>query len=126
MSPADLDLHDGYNRREKQQRSRVNGRLHTFDRLIGQFGANVVWRRGSVIQSIRTRIAKRHHPQKSKESDFSAKTVLNIDMTFLLERIRLECLHNFGYFAPMTLLERSMCFFCGLGVSKRIISLDLC
>ena len=87
MSP-DLDLHDGYNRREKQQRSRVNGRLHTFDRLIGQFGAFVVRRRGSVIQFGRTGVAKRRCRLKNQEFDFVEKTVLNIDVTLLLEKIR--------------------------------------
>ena len=45
---------------------------------------------------------------KNQEFDFVAKTVLNIDVTSLLEKIRLEYLYNFGYFIPMTLLERSM------------------
>ena len=45
--------------------------------------------------------------------DFVAKMVLNIDVAILLGKIRLECLYNFGYFASMTLLERSMFFFYG-------------
>ena len=52
-------------------------------------------RRGSVIQFGRTRVAKRHSPPKNQELDFVAKTVLNIDVAFLLEKIRLELLYNF-------------------------------
>ena len=65
-------------------------------------------RRGSVIQFVRTRVAKRHHPPKNQEFDFVAKTVLNVDIALLLKKIRLECLYNFGYLATMILLERSM------------------
>ena len=63
---------------------------------------------------------------KIKNSTSSQKTVLNVDVALLLEKFRLECLHNFWYFATMTLLDRSMSFFCGLGVGKRIILLGLC
>ena len=80
----------------------------------------------SVIQFVRTRVAKRRYRLKNQELDSDAKTVLNIDVTLLLEKFRLEYVYNFGYFATMTLLERLMCFFCGLDVSKRIISLGLC
>ena len=63
---------------------------------------------------------------KNQEFDFVAKTVLNVDIALLLEKIRSECLYNFWWFDTMTLLEQSICFFCGLGVSKWIISLGLC
>ena len=91
MSP-DLDLHDGYNRREKQQRSRVNRGLPTFDGPIGHFGISLVRWRGSVIQFARTRVAKRHSPPKKQELNFVEKTVLNVDMALLLEKIHLGCL----------------------------------
>ena len=65
-------------------------------------------RLGSVIQFVRTRVAKRRCRLKNQEFDFVAKTALNIDVTLLLEKIRLEYLYNFGYFATMTILERSM------------------
>ena len=108
MSPADLDLHDGYNCREKQQRSRVNGRLRAFGDLKDRSDGSIGRRRGSVIQPVRTRVAKCRHPPKNQEFDFVAKTVLNVDIALLLGKIRLECLCNFGYFATMTLIERSM------------------
>ena len=94
--------------------------------LIGRFDARVVRWCGSVIQFGRTRVAKRHSPSKNQEFGIVAKTVLNIDEALLLENFRLECLYNFRYFATMTLLKQSTCFFCGLGVSKWIISLGLC
>ena len=81
---------------------------------------------GSDFEFARATVVKRRRRLKNQEFDFVAKTVLNADVVFLLEKIRLECLHNFLYFATIILLERSMCFFCGLGVSKRIISLGLC
>ena len=72
------------------------------DRSDGSIGQ----RRATDIQSARTRIAKRRHPPKNQEFDFLAKTVLNVDIAVLLEKIRLECLYNFGYFATMILLEQ--------------------
>ena len=104
----------------------MNGRLPTFDGLIGRFDAYMGRRRGSIIEFLRARVLKRRYPPKILQSESVAKTVLNIDEALLLENFRLECLYNFRYFATMALLERSMCFFCGLGVSKRIISLELC
>ena len=62
---------------------------------------------------------------KTQEFDFVAKTVLNIDVALLLEKFRLELLHNFSNFSSMPLLERSMSFFCGLGVSKWVVLLVL-
>ena len=98
----------------------------TFGELKDRSDGIIGRRRGSDIQSVRTRVAKRRHPPKNQEFDFVAKTVLNVNIALFLEKIRLECLYNFGYFATMTLLERLMCFFCGLDVSKRILSLGLC
>ena len=95
MSPADLDLHDGYNCREKQQRSRVNGRLRAFGDLKDRSDGSIGRRRGSVIQPVRTRVAKCRHPPKNQEFDFVAKTVLNVNIALFLEKIRLECLYNF-------------------------------
>ena len=80
-------------------------------------------RRGGVIHSLRTRVAKRRHPPKNLQSDSVSKPVPNADVALLLEKLRLEYLYNFGYFASMTILERLMCFFCGLDVIKRITSL---
>ena len=88
MSPADLDLHDGYNRREKYRRSRINGRLRAFDDLKDRSDGSIGRRRGSVIQFVRRRVAKRRHPPKNQEFDFVAKTVLNVDIALLLEKIR--------------------------------------
>ena len=92
MSPADLDLHDGYNRREKYRHSRVNGRLPTFDDLKDRPDECIERGCGSDIQFVRTRVAKRRCRLKNQEFDFVAKTVLNIDVTSLLEKIRLEYL----------------------------------
>ena len=46
---------------------------------------------------------KRRRRIKNQEFDFVVKTVLNIDVVLLLEKIRLECLYNFGYFATIIL-----------------------
>ena len=100
--------------------------MRAFDHLKDRSDGSIGRRRGSVIQSVRTRVAKRRHPPKNQEFDFVAKTVLNDYVALLLEKIRLEYLYNFGYFATMTLMERSMWFFCGLGFSKWIILLGLC
>ena len=54
---------------------------------------------GSVIQFVRTRVAKRRCRLKNQELDFVAKPVLNVDIAILLEKIRLEYAYNFGYFA---------------------------
>ena len=86
----------------------MNGRLRAFDDLKDLSGESIGRRRGSVIQSVHTRVTKRRHPPKNQEFDFVAKTVLNVDIAILLEKIRLECLYNFGYFATLTILERSM------------------
>ena len=73
----------------------MNGRFLTFDDLQDRSDGIIGRRRGSDIQSVRTRVAKRRHPPKNQEFDFVAKTALNIDVTLLLEKIRLECLYNF-------------------------------
>ena len=100
--------------------------MRAFDDLKDRSDDSVGRRRGSVIQSVRTRVAKRRHPPKNQEFGFLAKTVLNVDIVLLLEKFRLELLYNFCYFATMIILERSMWFLCGLGISKGIISLGLC
>ena len=65
-------------------------------------------------------------PSKKQESNFAAKPVLKDDVALLLEKIRIECIYKFWYFATMALMERPMCFFCGSSVSKWIIFLGLC
>ena len=65
-------------------------------------------------------------PSKNSTIRFRLKTGPQCQCGLVARKIRLKLLHNFGYFATMILLERSMCFFCGLGVSKRIIPLGLC
>ena len=101
-------------------------RFSTFDDLKDRSDKSIGRRRATVVQSVRTRVAKCRPSPKNQEFDFVAKTVININMMLLLEKFRWECLHNFGYFATTTLLEQSMYFFCGLGVSMWIISLGLC
>ena len=73
--------------------------------------------------------------QKSRNADAVSKinnqlslqeTVLKVDMARVLGKMQLECLYNFWYFVTMILLERSICLFCGLGVSKQIFLLGLC
>ena len=126
MSSANLDLHDGYNCAEMWWWCRTNGRLSTFDDLKHWLGATMRRRRGSVIEFGRIRVAKCPCPAKNIVSDFVAHPVLNIDVTLLLEKIRLKVQLNFWYFATMTQLDRSMCFFCGLGARKRTVLGGLC
>ena len=90
------------------------------------FGASTMRSYVSVIEFGRTRVEKRRCRLKNQEFDFVGKTVLTIDVALLLEKFRLEYPYNFRYFATITLLEQSMCFVCGLGVSKRIIVVGLC
>ena len=54
-------------------------------------------RRGyvSVIDFGRTRVEKRRCRLKTQEFDFVGKTVLNIDVALLLEKLRLEYQYNF-------------------------------
>ena len=86
----------------------MNGRLPTFDYMKDRSDESIGRRLGSVIQFVRTRVAKRRCRLKNQEFDFSAKTVLNVDIALLLEKIRSECLYNFWWFDTMTLLEQSI------------------
>ena len=67
-------------------------------------------------------------PTLSKNSTirFLLKTGPQCQCGYRWEPSRYEAHNNFWYFLIMTLLERSVCFFCGLGVSKWIILLGLC
>ena len=73
----------------------MNGRLPTFDGVKDRYDGSIERGCDSVIQFVRTRVAKRRCRFKNQEFEFVAKTVLNIDMALLLEKIRLEYLYNF-------------------------------
>ena len=66
----------------------MNGRLPTFDYMKDRSDESIGRRLGSVIQFVRTRVAKRHRPPKILQMDIVAKSVLNIDVALLLENFR--------------------------------------
>ena len=76
-------------------KNRLDERFSTFDEIKHRSDSNVGRWRGGVIEFVRTRVAKRPCPLKNQEQDSVAKTVLNIDMTLLLGKIRIELLYNF-------------------------------
>ena len=65
-------------------------------------------------------------PSKKSTTRFRRKNGPQCQCGYRWEPSRYEAHNNFWYFATLMLLERSMCFFCGLGISKQIILWVLC
>ena len=95
MSPADLDLLDGYNCTEMWLRRRADKRWSTFDDLKCQSDAFLGKRHGSIIEFACETVAKCSQPPKNQQPDFVAHPALNVHGALLLEKFRLKLLHNF-------------------------------
>ena len=59
--------------------------------LVGPTSRNStssIVRGGKMHKNAESGVAKRRHPPKNQEFDFVAKTVLNVDIALLLEKLR--------------------------------------
>ena len=74
----------------------------------------------TVPLSSNARLSQNADALKNQEVDFVAeRSSMLIDVTSFLEKVLFECLYSFWSFSSMTLLEQSMCFFCGLDVGSQ-------
>ena len=76
-------------------RRRMSGRLPTFDVVNDHSDGSVEQWSGSIIQFVRTRVAKRRCRLKNTNQLSLHETVLKVDMARVLGKMQLECLYNF-------------------------------